>query len=794
MSRDAATKTEDAARVLGARVFVGNVPQDCSEQDLQRHFQVYGTIDLVQFVPGKFSFLTFKEKSSAQAALKDQRYNVRPAEDRFLKRKRPATTPQQILIEQLTEVDPDCPMLVLQCNKSHLERVKEYLRTDQKFSFLITKMRVKALQLPQSTNSLLFLTSFTVVQDYASEMAEILQQDPFLKNALNQIFYVSPRITQGPLSVVVDHIVDHTLKPFIQNDSGKELVQMRIQVFPPRLQRSICDALLKKVIPGVDFSPKKYSKVLSVVELATDQYVMGISDAEVTTTTGSGNVRVLEGSHSPVSRAYFKLREAMERYQGNDLVSFIKGKVAIDCGAAPGGWTKYLVEQGAQCVYSVDPGDLEPSIYQLPGVTHWRMSYQEAINEMESKGTTCGVLVSDMCLTQLVDQADLVRRALHILEPNALVVITLKCRSGYSQKAYEGQVDKVVASMHEWIANVQTLHLFSNRNSERTVIGFVRRGETMSMPTPSPFSVIQEDFERDGVVGPLDILSKEKVRQAFEQVQQELSTLSQDNEEDEGSRRFKLHLVLPALDEIAHHPKLVSAVQQALGTKDILLWSSDINIKPCDSEGFFAPHQDATFAGLFPPEKVLTAWIALSDPVGETEGCLSFYKGSHKLGQVKHESSSSKRNSSCTSTDEISSDDKKKNNNNMLSLGQYIPDKSVPCPEDRTTIPLQGGQATLHSFYTIHQSSPNRSSHDRVGFALRYMASSVLQTKPVKELVTVISGPPPIHFDIEPRLPSSPTWKDIQRFRISRSEALRREHLNYFEDLAAEKEEEGFPS
>jgi ectoine hydroxylase-related dioxygenase (phytanoyl-CoA dioxygenase family) len=283
----------------------------------------------------------------------------------------------------------------------------------------------------------------------------------------------------------------------------------------------------------------------------------------------------------------------------------------------------------------------------------------------------------------------------------------------------------------------------------------------------SSSSSLQDDFEREGFLGPLNILTHEQAEKALHEVHQELSSPTETQ-----ASRFKLHLFLPTISAIAHHPTLVKAVQQALGTDDILLWSSDINIKPKHSPGLFCPHQDSTFAGLSPPNKCLTAWLALSDPVGEYEGCLAFYKESHKLGQLRHD----------TNLDQ--------SKNNMLSLGQYV---SKECLEESCSstismeciaVPLRAGQASFHNFLTVHQSGPNHSSKDRVGLALRYMASSVRQSKPTKELVTMISGPVPTHFSVEPRLPPSPTREDIERGRATRVEAMRREQENYFEKSA----------
>jgi non-heme Fe2+,alpha-ketoglutarate-dependent halogenase len=326
-------------------------------------------------------------------------------------------------------------------------------------------------------------------------------------------------------------------------------------------------------------------------------------------------------------------------------------------------------------------------------------------------------------------------------------------------ESVHGRHCKVNSSRKNVIVDLQTIQL-EIKQRRNFLVSFILSRTTM----PSSSS-LQDTFERDGFLGPLDILTHEQAETALDEVREELSS----SKEPQASR-FKLHLFLPTISAIAHHPALVKAVQQALGTDDILLWSSDINIKPKRSPGLFCPHQDSTFAGLSPPNKCLTAWVALSDPVGQDEGCLVFYKESHKLGQLRHD----------TNLDQ--------SQNNMLSLGQYV---SKKCLEDSCSstismkcvaIPLRAGQASFHNFLTVHQSGPNQSSNkDRVGLALRYMASSVSQSKPTKELVTLISGPVPTHFSIEPRLPPSPTREDIERGRATRVEAMRREQENYFE-------------
>ena len=147
-------------------------------------------------------------------------------------------------------------------------------------------------------------------------------------------------------------------------------------------------------------------------------------------------------------------------------------------------------------------------------------------------------------------------------------------------------------------------------------------------------SALTNSFQADGFVGPLSILTREETQQAYQEYMEWKKSLP--NQSMSGNARFKPHLYVPFVNRLVHHPKLVSAVQQALATDNILLWSSDFNIKEPYSEGCYALHQDSTYAGLSPASKSLTAWIALSDPVGTRQGCLCFWKHSHTQGQLPH--------------------------------------------------------------------------------------------------------------------------------------------------------------
>lgn len=266
--------------------------------------------------------------------------------------------------------------------------------------------------------------------------------------------------------------------------------------------------------------------------------------------------------------------------------------------------------------------------------------------------------------------------------------------------------------------------------------------------------VSRKDWLSQGFIGPVDLQLSAA----------EIAAISKEYETwkcDSNASRFKCHLILPAINRyLVRNEKLIQIVQELLATENILCWSTDWNIKYAGKGGVYLPHQDSTYAGLSPPNKVLTVWIAISDPVFELDGCLHFWSGSHKLGQLEH----------TTNGDKAS--------NNLLAHNQRCdpPDSQPPI-----SICLRAGQATIHSFYTVHASGVNRNNQDRVGFAIRYMAADVKQTGRIRECVTLISGCLEHQgFGLEPILPQDPSKIELARGRLAQLESLRRERLNYF--------------
>ncbi len=98
----------------------------------------------------------------------------------------------------------------------------------------------------------------------------------------------------------------------------------------------------------------------------------GISLAADNLSNWAGGMRRFAREEGQISRAEFKLLEAIEVFG----IAMPTHGVALDLGAAPGGWTRVLRRAG-QYVTAIDPGDLDARLADDPGVRHRRMTAEQ---------------------------------------------------------------------------------------------------------------------------------------------------------------------------------------------------------------------------------------------------------------------------------------------------------------------------------------------------------------------------------------------------------------------------------
>jgi len=208
-----------------------------------------------------------------------------------------------------------------------------------------------------------------------------------------------------------------------------------------------------------------------------------------------------------------------------------------------------------------------------------------------------------------------------------------------------------------------------------------------------------KQYEENGYVAPVDVLSKEEANEVKDEI--ELIEKKWPNEL-EGLGRNYIHLISPVFDKVCNNTKILDAVENLIG-KNILICGTTLFVKNPNKKGFVSFHQDAKYIGLEPYNWV-TAWVAITD-TNEENGCMRMWSGSHKNDLQYH--------------------NQKFDENNLLTRGQTV--ENVPMDETKPVI-LKAGQMSLHHPKVVHGSGLNKSNDRRIGFVIQsYIGTNVEQ-------------------------------------------------------------------
>lgn len=199
-----------------------------------------------------------------------------------------------------------------------------------------------------------------------------------------------------------------------------------------------------------------------------------------------------------------------------------------------------------------------------------------------------------------------------------------------------------------------------------------------------------EQYRQQGFLSPIDVMSEDEASRYAQQLQAAEVDYPQ---ELNAENRNNPHLAFGFLDQLAHHPVILDAVEDLIGP-DFALWGSVLFIKEPETRHYVSWHQDATYVGISPHDYV-TPWLALTPSDRET-GCMSMIPGSHR--------------------DDIQPHLETFHDDNILTRGQAIQEVDESVAVD---LILRPGQMSLHHCRVIHGSQPNRSQQRRVGFALQ---------------------------------------------------------------------------
>jgi hypothetical protein len=232
-----------------------------------------------------------------------------------------------------------------------------------------------------------------------------------------------------------------------------------------------------------------------------------------------------------------------------------------------------------------------------------------------------------------------------------------------------------------------------------------------------------DQFWRDGCVFPVRVLSEAdatEIRGRLEEFEKKTGGPLK------GDLRHKSHLLFSWLGDLVRNDNIVDAIEDLYGP-NLLCWTTNFFIKEAHNPAFVSWHQDSTYWGLDKPD-VVTAWIALT-PSNKANGAMGFIPGTHTKDQIPHRDTFAQ--------------------NNLLTRGQEV---AVEVNEnDAVTIELRPGEMSLHHVRLVHGSPPNPSNDRRIGFAIRYIPTTVAQIAGDDSATLVRGVDEHHHFELEPR-------------------------------------------
>jgi 23S rRNA (cytidine2498-2'-O)-methyltransferase len=280
-----------------------------------------------------------------------------------------------------------------------------------------------------------------------------LSGDPSDLDLLSQARSLLPSDASGDLSFSVQSRIYSALdyKPFDVNTALAETIHAStgatLDVRHPQQVLSVVCAeatpLLLSLVPG---APRQSRAVA----------FLGWSLAADNLSDWAGGMRRFAREEGQVSRAEFKLLEALEVFQ----VHLPPHGVALDLGAAPGGWTRVL-RQAGQYVTAVDPGELDARLTSDKGIRHLRMTAQ---NYLHGDPDQFDVIVNDMRMDAR-ESARLMTAFARCLQPHGVIIMTLKLPEGDPRPL----IDEAFAILRRAYTIGGARQLFHNR-SEITLL------------------------------------------------------------------------------------------------------------------------------------------------------------------------------------------------------------------------------------------------------------------------------------------------------------------------------------
>ena len=241
-------------------------------------------------------------------------------------------------------------------------------------------------------------------------------------------------------------------------------------------------------------------------------------------------------------------------------------------------------------------------------------------------------------------------------------------------------------------------------------------------------------FHRDGIVFPAGRTDVSGFAEGYVRFQTDSRRLR-------GRETYiKPHLVSAWLDEVVRRPAIVDVVEQIIGP-DIVLWESDWSVKRAGTDDYVPWHQDSPYWNLS-SDDVVSVWVAVGE-VSVENGAMEIVPGSHGRGQVGELSVSGDVHESyamgARTTDEDCMFPYSHEFGDAADINRAIP------------VELHAGEFSIHSIHLVHGGGPNPSKHDRIGFAMRYIAADTRCLSGIDSVTAIRGDCERSYYELEPR-------------------------------------------
>lgn len=199
------------------------------------------------------------------------------------------------------------------------------------------------------------------------------------------------------------------------------------------------------VIPEI----KEPEMIISIL-FCDDRCYVGLGTPDENISAWSGGMMHFRKTEEDISRARYKLMEAIKTFD----IDMAGLHSALDLGAAPGGWTSVLLEQGLQ-VTAVDTGDMDERLNRYPGFKFIRTNAAE----LELEKGSFDILTSDMSWNPK-NTARIILDASQYLIEGGTALVTLKLMGEKVRKT----IREVLTIYEEVFQVLGVKQLFHNRD------------------------------------------------------------------------------------------------------------------------------------------------------------------------------------------------------------------------------------------------------------------------------------------------------------------------------------------